>query len=134
MVEYYKTIDGRITSVPAVCEGCWVNLIHPTSEELRQVTSALHVEEDFIRAALDPEESSRVELEEDQILMIVDTPVVDSNGGSGGTQIFTTVPMAIIVMPSAVITVCLADTTVLRSITENNVKDVHTALDRKSVV
>lgn len=78
MVEYYKTIDGRITSVPAVCEGCWVNLIHPTSEELRQVTSALHVEEDFIRAALDPEESSRVELEEDQILMIVDTPVVDT--------------------------------------------------------
>ena len=133
MVEYYKTIDGRITSVPAVCEGCWVNLIHPTSEELRQVTSALHVEEDFIRAALDPEESSRVELEEDQILMIVDTPVVDGSGGSGGTQIFTTVPMAIIVMPSAVITVCLADTTVLRSITENNVKDVHTALKTRFV-
>ena len=132
MVEYYKTIDGRITSVPEICEGCWVNLVHPTSEELRQVTGTLSVEDDFIRAALDPEESSRVEVEEDQILLIVDTPMVDSSA-SGGSQIFTTVPMAIIVMPTAVITVCLEDTAVVRSIAEGNVKDVHTALKTRFV-
>ena len=114
MVEFYKTIDGRVVSVPEICEGCWVNLVHPTSEELRQVTGTLSVEDDFIRAALDPEESSRVEVEEDQILLIVDTPMVDSSA-SGGSQIFTTVPMAIIVMPTAVITVCLEDTAVVRS-------------------
>ena len=71
MVEYYKTEGGRVTATPAICEGCWVNMVRPSSEELRGVTQALHVEEDFIRAALDPEESSRVEIEEDQILMIV---------------------------------------------------------------
>ena len=132
MVEFYKTIDGRVVSVPEICEGCWVNLVHPTSEELRQVTGTLSVEDDFIRAALDPEESSRVEVEEDQILLIVDTPMVDSSA-SGGSQIFTTVPMAIIVMPTAVITVCLEDTAVVRSIAEGNVKDVHTALKTRFV-
>ncbi len=134
MVEYYKTVEGRGCIVPEICEGCWVNMLRPSSEELRHVTETLHVEEDFIRAALDPEESSRVELEEDQILMIVDTPMVDDkSGGSGGSQIFTTVPMGIIVMPTAVITVCLEDTVVLRSIAEGNVKDVHTALKTRFV-
>lgn len=134
MVEYYKTVDGRVQAVPELCEGCWVNLVRPSSEELRKVTEALQVEEDFIRAALDPEESSRVELEENQILMIVDTPMVEeNNGGSGGSQIFTTVPMGILVMPTAVITVCLEDTIVLRSIAEGNVKDVHTALKTRFV-
>ncbi len=133
MVEFYKTTEGRVTAVPAICEGCWVNLVHPSSEELRQVTGTLHVEEDFIHAALDPEESSRVEVEEEQILMIVDTPMVDGGGRGGSTQIFTTVPMGIIVMPSAVITVCLEDTAVLRSIAEGNVKDVHTALKTRFV-
>lgn len=134
MVECYKTIEGRVAIVPEIGEGCWVNLVHPSSEELQRVTSALQVEQDFIRAALDPEESSRVEVEEDQILLIVDTPMVDSSlSASGGSQIFTTVPMGIIVTPQAVVTVCLEDTAVVRSIAEGNVKDVHTALKTRFV-
>ena len=132
MVEYYKTEGGRVTASPTICEGCWVNMVRPSSEELRGVTQALHVEEDFIRAALDPEESSRVEIEEDQILMIVDTPMVEDDTNSG-SQIFATVPMGILVVPGAVITVCLEDTIVLRSIAEGNVKDVHTALRTRFV-
>lgn len=131
MVEYFKTVDGRIAAIPEICEGCWVNMVRPSSEELRHVTETLSVEEDFIHAALDPEESSRVEIEEDQILMIVDTPMVEDM--SGGSQIFATVPMGIIVTPDAVITVCLEDTIVLRSIAEGNVKDVHTALKTRFV-
>lgn len=131
MVEYFKTVDGRITAIPEISEGCWINMVRPSSEELRHVTETLSVEEDFIHAALDPEESSRVEIEEDQILMIVDTPMVEDT--SSGSQIFATLPMGIIVTPNAVITVCLEDTIVLRSIAEGNVKDVHTALKTRFV-
>ena len=75
MVEFYKTIDGRVTELSGFTEGCWVNMVHPSSDELEEIARVARVEEEFIRAALDPEESSRVETEDDQLLMIVDIPM-----------------------------------------------------------
>ena len=57
MVEFFKTVDGRITEVSEFTEGCWVNMVHPSSDELEQIAQAAQVEEEFVRAALDPEES-----------------------------------------------------------------------------
>ena len=34
MVEFFKTVDGRITEVSEFTEGCWVNMVHPSSDEL----------------------------------------------------------------------------------------------------
>ena len=55
MVEFFKTVDGRITEVSEFTEGCWVNMVHPSSDELEQIAQAAQVEEEFVRAALDPE-------------------------------------------------------------------------------
>ena len=42
-------------------------MVHPSSDELEEIARVARVEEEFIRAALDPEESSRVETEDDQL-------------------------------------------------------------------
>ena len=115
MVEFFKTVDGRITEVSEFTEGCWVNMVHPSSDELEQIAQAAQVEEEFVRAALDPEESSRVDTEDEQLLMIVD------------------IPMGIVVAQNAVITVCLEDSIILRSIAEGAVKGVHTSLKTRFV-
>lgn len=134
MVEFYKTIDGRITEVPEFAEGCWVNMVRPSSDELEEISRVAHVEEEFVRAALDPEESSRVEIEDDRLLMIVDIPMVERNSvDEDGGQMFSTLPMGIVVGQSAVITVCLEDSIILRSIAEGAVKGVHTALRTRFV-
>ncbi len=133
MVEFYKTVDGRITEISEFTEGCWVNMLHPSSDELEQISRAAHVEEEFIRAALDPEESSRVETEDDQLLMIVDIPMVEKSSVEDGGQMFSTLPMGIVVAQNAVITVCLEDSIILRSIAEGAVKGVHTALRTRFV-
>lgn len=133
MVEFYKTVDGRITEVSEFTEGCWVNMLHPSSDELEQISRAAHVEEEFIRAAPDPEESSRVETEDDQLLMIVDIPMVEKSSVEDGGQMFSTLPMGIVVAQNAVITVCLEDSIILRSIAEGAVKGVHTALRTRFV-
>ena len=133
MVEFYKTVDGRITEIAGFAEGCWVNMVHPSSDELEEIARAAHVEEEFIRAALDPEESSRVETEDDQLLMIVDIPMVEKNSVEDGGQMFSTLPMGIVVAQNAVITVCLEDSIILRSIAEGAVKGVHTALRTRFV-
>ncbi len=133
MVEYYKTIGNRIERLDEITDGCWINMVRPSSEELVHVIETLHVEPDFVRAALDPEESSRVEVEEEQVLMIVDIPTVEREGDENGGQIFATLPLGIIVVENAVITVCLQETSVTRSIAEGVVKDIHTALKTRFV-
>ena len=132
MIEYFKS-DARLLSPLYEFEpGCWVNLVRPTSEEITHVLATTGVEEDFLRAALDPEESS---LEEDQTLLIVDIPTLEeSNVEQDESKIFGTLPMGIIVLPNTVITVCLQDTTVLRGIAQNKVRDIHTAMRTRFVL
>ena len=80
----------------------------------------------------------RSEIEDEQILMIVDIPTIENSGRENPEnpdehQVFATLPMSIIVLPQTVITVCLQDTVVLRSIAEDKVKDIHTALKTRFV-
>lgn len=133
MVEYYKTIGSKVTRLDAFAEGCWVNVVRPSSDELEELVSTLHAEPDFLRAALDPEESSRVENEEEQVLIIVDIPMVEREADENGGQIFGTLPLGIVVLENAVVTVCLQETSVTKSIGEGVVKDIHTALKTRFV-
>ena len=133
MVEFYKTVDGRVTEIGGFTEGCWINMVDASADELEAISRAAHVEEEFVRAALDPEESSRVDTEDDQLLMIVDIPMVEKSSVEDGGQMFSTLPMGIVVAQNAVITVCLEDSIILRSIAEGAVKGVHTALRTRFV-
>ena len=72
MLNFYKTIDNRVRPISVVEDGCWVCAICPTEQEVRYLVDILGLEQDFVRAALDEEASSRVESEEDQPLVIVD--------------------------------------------------------------
>ena len=129
MVEYFKSDARFLSPLPAFEPGCWINLVRPSSEEVTHVLAVTGVEEDFLRAALDPEESSRVEVEEEQTLLIVDIPTLEeSNVEQDESKIFGTLPMGIIVLPNTVITVCLQDTNVLRVIAQNKVRDIHTGM------
>ncbi len=135
MIEYFKSDAGRVAQVPAFESGCWINLVRPSSDEIKLILETHNVEEDFLRAALDPEESSRVEVEEDQTLLIVDIPTVEeSNVEQDEAKIFGTLPMGIVVLPDTIITVCLQDTAVLRGIAQNKVRDIHTALRTRLVL
>ena len=53
MINFYKTIAGRVLPVPAVEDGCWVSAICPTEQEVRYLVDILGLEQDFVRAALD---------------------------------------------------------------------------------
>ncbi len=135
MIEYFKSDAGRVAQVSTFESGCWINLVRPSSDEIKFILDTHNVEEDFLRAALDPEESSRVEVEEEQTLLIVDIPTVEeSNVEQDEAKIFGTLPMGIVVLPDTVITVCLQDTAVLRGIAQNKVRDIHTALRTRLVL
>ena len=60
-------------------KGCWIDIVSPSPEELHEIAAATKIQLDFLTAALDEEEKSRIETEDDQILILVDIPFLRSN-------------------------------------------------------
>ena len=134
MLEYFKSEGRDIVKLERPEPGCWVNMVDPNQSELDTVITSLKVDRDFLYAALDPEESSRVETEDDQVLLIIDLPVVEhSDSNRRDVQMYAAIPMGIIVTPDTVITVCLNDTQVTRAIAEGKVRGIHTAMRTRFV-
>lgn len=126
MLAFYQTVGNKIVQVDTFTEGCWVNAVAPTQEEIAYLTESMHLDPDFVGAALDEEESSRVESEEDQTLVIIDTPYSTVEGEE--TLVYTTMPLGIIVTKSSLVTVCLKETVVIRDILRGAIKNLQTSM------
>ena len=126
MLCFYKTVDNIMTRMNTFSEGCWINVVGPTPEEIAYLTEELHLDRGFVSAALDEEESSRVEVEDDQTLIIIDTPLAVTEAEN--TLVYTTMPLGIIVTKSNVVTVCLNEITAVNDIASGVVRNVQTAM------
>ena len=127
VINFYKTIAGRVLPVPAVEDGCWVSAICPTEQEVRDRVDSRGLEQACGRAALDAEERSRVESEDDQTLVIVDVPVAERQDEEK-TVVYSTIPMAIITNNRFITTVCLRENAVVNEISQGLVKNIQTHL------
>ena len=112
-----------MTKLDTVEDGCWINLIYPSEDELKTVSVILGVELPFLKAALDEEETSRIDSEDGQTLIIVDTPAMERDETG---VVYSTLPMGIIVTEKHIVTVCLKETSVVRDLQDGLVKDVRT--------
>ncbi len=134
MIEYFKADAGVVVALERAEPGCWINLVNPTRKEIDSVIVSQHVDAGFINAALDPEETSRVELEDDQALLIVDIPVEEeSDSITRDVQMYATLPMGVVVTDNVVITVCLEDTSVTRDIASGKVRGIYTTMRTRFV-
>jgi magnesium transporter len=104
-------------------DGVWVNLTAPTERELERVGEGLHLEMDFLKAALDDEEMARIEWDAGQTLVLVDLPMVEADGDA---FIYTTLPLGIVMTDEAIVTVCLKDSPVVQDFVCGRVKEFYT--------
>lgn len=57
MYEIFLTdCEGKLTVLKEPQDGCWINMLDPTTEEIDHISGLVHAERDFITAALDEEE------------------------------------------------------------------------------
>ncbi|WP_050697432.1 magnesium transporter CorA family protein [Anaeromassilibacillus senegalensis] len=131
MLSYYKTIDGQMTHLEACEPGCWINCIAPTDAEINGMIADFKVEPDFFRAAMDEEESSHIDSEDDSTLIIIDMPVAEKTGGN---ITYTTTPLGIIITEKNVITVATKNNPVLDEFTDNVVRGVQTNLKTRFIL
>lgn len=127
MLNFYKTINNRIQEIPVLEDGCWVSAIAPNEEEINYLVSTLHIDPDFVRAALDEEEASRVDSDdEDNTLVIVDVPIAVTEKNEN-TLLFSTMPMGIIYTAKQIVTVSLRPNSIIEEFSQGTVKNLHTA-------
>jgi len=119
MINYFRYAEGALESCGGVCAGSWVHLVDPTKEELDKVSKECAVEVDLLSAALDEEETPRIEKEDEATLIIVDIPIVEPEGNS---FLYNTMPLGIIITEDNIITVCLEETTIIENFYKGRVK------------
>jgi len=113
MITVQKTLDNssahEVLTIDTLKPGSWINVVNPTKEELETIAGISNVPIDFITAAMDTEESSRVDYEEyDEetglgacVLVVVNMSRHPENFD------FDTLPLGIIITSDYIITVCL---------------------------
>ena len=126
MLQIFKTIDNQMIKQTTLSEGCWVNIIAPTTQEINYLVNTMGIDESFVMSALDDEESSRVESEDQQTLVIVDVPIPDENSESSIK--YTTIPMGIILTTKYLVTVSLQEHDFLKKIPLQSNKNMATNL------
>ena len=76
----------------------------------------------FLRAALDEEETSRIDTEDGQTLIIIDVPAVEKDDA----VVYSTIPLGIIVTEKHIITVCLKESSIVKDFQDGLVKNAET--------
>ena len=97
MVRIYKTIDGAIHQIQEPEEGCWIALTNPTATEIFEFSEKFDIEVDDLRSPLDEEERSRIEVEDNYTLILVDVPMIEERNDKDW---YGTIPLGIIVTGS----------------------------------
>ena len=77
MVRIFKTIEGAIHEIQEPQEDCWIAMTNPTATEIFEMSERFGIEVDDLRAPLDEEERSRIEVEDNYTLILVDVPMIE---------------------------------------------------------
>ncbi|MCX7709264.1 MAG: magnesium transporter CorA family protein [Clostridia bacterium] len=131
MLEIFKTINDSLQRLENFEEGVWVNLTVPAEEEIKQVSEALHIETEFLKAALDEEERARIEFEGGQTLILVDIPIIERQGNA---NVYTTIPLGIILTRESIVTVCLKEDTLIKDFVNGRVKSFYTQYKNRFIL
>ena len=123
MVKYYRTDDRQIHEEERIQSGVWIQMINPSVAEGQMVAEALDADIEDVLAALDEEESSRIELQDGYTLILLDIPSTEIRHDK---ESYTTIPLGIILTGDVIATICTEDTPVLQAFLNNRVKEFST--------
>lgn len=121
---YLTDENGSFLETSHFSKGCWINLISPTEDEINHIASHFNIPFDFLRDPLDEEERSRIEKDDEHVLIIVNIPLVSKD--EKDLSIYDTIPLGMIISKDCFITICLKDNPIFHLFAQNKVKHFYT--------
>lgn len=131
MIQIFMTEDGVIRQREEAEPGAWIALTDPTATEILSVAEQYNIDPDHLRAPLDEEERSRIEVEDNYTLVLVDIPSIEERSGKDW---YVTIPLGIVTTSQVIITVCLEETPILDAFMDGRVKDFHTYMKTRFIL
>ena len=123
MITLYRTDDRILSEIQEYGPGAWIVMTKPTIDESKSIAERFEIDLADVRAALDDEESSRVQVEDNYTLIIVDIPSIEIRNER---EAYTTIPLGIILVADCIITICAEETPVLEAFMEGKVREFST--------
>ncbi|HHZ19962.1 MAG TPA: magnesium transporter CorA family protein [Firmicutes bacterium] len=132
MIKTFLSTGDELKTIDNLAErGVWISLTSPSPAEIEMVCAKTGVSLDLVRAALDEEERPRIEVEEDQLLILINIPTSE---GTNGRLYFDTIPLGIIVAENYVITVCLKDNPIMAEFEHGRPRSFYTFMRTRFVL
>lgn len=110
--------------------GSWINLINPTQSESIEVANKFDIDITDLRAPLDLEEMSRVTIEDDYTLIIVDVPITEERNNK---IYYVTIPLGIILTDDVIITTCQENIPLLDVFVQRRLRNFYTFMRSRFV-
>ena len=105
-------------------------MTNPTAEELHEVATRYDIDATDMRAPLDEEERSRIDVEDNYTLILVDIPTIEERNEKDW---YGTIPLSIVLCNDTIITVCLEDTPVLTAFMDGRVRNFYTHMKTRFI-
>ncbi len=131
MIKYFDAHASSVSKLVGMRSGCWISMIDPTEEEIAFVCEHAGVEADAILPALDEEERSRIEIEDNYTLILVDIPTTEEKNNK---QVYITIPLGIVVTKDYIITVCTEENAIFSHFEKGRIKNFYSKMKTRFIL
>lgn len=130
MKQIFLSTAKEFNEIETFEPGAWINLVNPSQEDSVRIAEQFNIDITDLRAPLDAEESSRISVEDNYTLIIVDVPMQEERNSK---SYYVTIPLGIIVAQNAVITTCLEDVPLFDYFKNGRVRNFYTFMKTRFV-
>jgi magnesium transporter len=131
MIEIYKTNDKKLLleKKETIVPDCWINVVAPTPDEIQTLIITLNLDNKTIKQVLMEEEISRIDIDKNITLTIVDVPVIEKTSRHVS---FKTFPLGIFIIEDKyVLTMSSRELDLLNNFKNNEIKGFFTAKENR---
>jgi magnesium transporter len=123
MIYCFKKDNGELQEIKDFNDAIWINMYPPFEHgELDKISDKLNIPLDFLTDSLDIDERSRYEKDEDTLLMLINSPILNDDDKEN-EAIYLTVPVGIILTESKILTITSKENPILEKFMEDKIKN-----------
>lgn len=132
MINIFKKNGSVLESIDKYEDSSWVNIVHPSEEEISSIINEFDIPRDFITDSLDIDEVARLEIDDDNFILLTRIPVLDIDEEGSHYQ---TIPIGIIILSNRLMmTVCSRENDLLADFIQQRIKNFDPADRGKSIL
>lgn len=124
MINYFQIKETKLVAIKQYEKSCWISVVAPTDDELKQLLEDFPLAEDYLNYPLDMDEKARIEKDDDAFFVLMRMPHFV---GIKEEVPFTTIPLGIIITKDNIISICKEDNVIVEELENGRIKGANPA-------